>query len=84
MARRRPKQSKQQPQSASLKRRNLYLALLWVAVAVIAALYGYTHSYSLFAEGQIMQGILIGLAYGGGAFLVILMALFLNRKMRGL
>jgi hypothetical protein len=31
-----------------------------------------------------MKGILTGLAYGGGALLAILMALFLNRKLRGL
>lgn len=85
MAKRRPKAlDQQQSQPAWQKRRNLALALLWVIIAVIAALYGYSHGYPLFAAGQTMWGILIGLAYGGGAFLAILVALFLNRKMRGL
>lgn len=83
MAKRRPKQSNQ-PQTQALKRRNLLLVLLWAIVAIIAALYGYTHSYPLFAAGQTMQGILIGLAYGGGAFLAIVTAIFLNRKLKGL
>lgn len=85
MAKRRPKQvtPNQQP-STLMKRRNLLLTLLWVIVATIAALYGYSHGYPLVAAGQTMQGILIGLAYGGGAFLAIVMALFLNRKLRGL
>lgn len=84
MAKRRLQPSNQQPQSALMKRRNLVLALLWVIIAVVAAFYGYSHGYPLVAAGQTMQGILIGLTYGGGAFLAIVLALFLNRKLRGL
>lgn len=84
MAKRRLQPSNQQPQSALMKRRNLLWTLLWIMIAVIAALYGYSHGYPLVAAGQTMKGILIGLAYGGGAFLAVVVAMFLNRKLKGL
>ncbi|MBI1879316.1 MAG: hypothetical protein HYR94_14055 [Chloroflexi bacterium] len=85
MAKRHPKQLTPEEQYAALmKRRNLLLTLLWIFVVVIATLYGYNQGYPLVAAGETMKGILTGLAYGGGALLAILMALFLNRKLRGL
>ena len=84
MAKRRPKQSTPEQQRAALmKRRNLLWAIVWVFIIIIAGLYGYSHGYPLVAAGQTIQGILVGLAYGGGALLLIVIALFLNRKLRG-
>jgi hypothetical protein len=84
MAKRRPKQlTPEQQRAALMKRRNLLLAIVWVFIIIIAGLYGYSHGYPLVAAGQTMQGILVGLAYGGGALLLIVIALFLNRKLRG-
>jgi hypothetical protein len=84
MAKRRPKQlTPEQQRAALMKRRNLLLAIVWVFIIIIAGLYGYSHGYPLVAAGQTMQGILVGLAYGGGALLLIVVALFLNRKLRG-
>lgn len=85
MAKRRPSQlTPEEQQVAWQKRRNWLLALLWIFLVVIAVLYGYSYGYPLVASGQTMKGILTGLAYGGGSLLAILMALFLNRKLRGL
>ena len=84
MAKRRSKQlTPEEKRAALMKRRNLLLAIVWVFIVIIAGLYGYTHGYPLVAAGQTMQGILVGLAYGGGALLLIVIALFLNRKLRG-
>ncbi len=81
MAKRQPKRSNQQEEW--MKRRSLILKLGWVFVVIISALFGYTYGYPIVAEGQIVKGILIGLAYGGGALLAILISFFLNRKLRG-
>jgi hypothetical protein len=84
MAKRHPKQlTPEQQRAALMKRRNLLLAIVWIIIVIISGLYGYSHGYPLVAAGQTMQGILIGLAYGGGALLLIVVALFLNRKLRG-
>jgi hypothetical protein len=84
MAKRRSKQlTPEEKRAALMKRRNLLLAIVWVFIVVIAGLYGYSHGYPLVAAGQTVQGILVGLAYGGGALLLIVVALFLNRKLRG-
>lgn len=85
MAKRRPKQlTFEEQRAAFIKRRNLLLTLLWGFVVLVAALFGYSHGYPLVAAGQTVQGFLIGFAYGGGALLAILIAFFLNRKLRGL
>ncbi len=81
MAKRQPKQSNQQEKWE--KRRALILKLCWAFVVIISALFGYTYGYPIVAEGQIVKGILTGLAYGGGALLAILISFFLNRKLRG-
>ena len=84
MAKRRSKQlTPEEKRAALMKRRNLLLAIVWGFIVVIAGLYGYSHGYPLVAAGQTVQGILVGLAYGGGALLLIVVALFLNRKLRG-
>ena len=85
MAKRRPQQLTPAEQHATLlKRRNLLLGILWTFVTIIAVLFGYSHGYPLVAAGQTIQGILVGLAYGVGALLAIMVAFFLNRKLRGL
>ncbi|MCL4297688.1 MAG: hypothetical protein KJ077_18245 [Anaerolineae bacterium] len=85
MAKRRPTQlTPEQRHTALMKRRNLLLAIVWAFVVIVAVLYGYSHGYPLVAAGQTIQGVLIGMAYGGGALLAILIAFFLNRKLRGL
>ena len=85
MAKRRPKQLTPEEQHAALmKRRSLLLALLWSFVVIVAALFGYSHGYPLVAAGQTVQGYLTAFAYGVGALLAILIAFFLNRKLRGL
>lgn len=85
MAKRRAKQkSRDQENALLLKRRALYLKIGWIVVIVVAALFGYAYGYPLAAEGQVVKGILVGLAYGGGALGAILISFFLNRKLRGL
>lgn len=85
MAKRRSNQLTPVEQHAALlKRRNMLLGILWVFIAVVAILYGYSHGYPLVAAGQTVQGILVGLAYGVGALLAVMIALYLNRKLRGL
>lgn len=79
------RQSKQKDQQQALeKRRELLLKLFWGIVIIVCGLFGYSYGYPLVAEGQIVKGVLIGLAYGGGALIVILVSFFLNRKLKGL
>jgi hypothetical protein len=67
-----------------LKRRALYTKLAWVAVGIVSLLFGISYGYPIVAKGELVRGILTGLGYGGGAFLAILISLFLNRKLKGL
>jgi hypothetical protein len=71
-------------QTAFLKRRQLLLKLIWSLIIIISVLYGYSNGYPIVAQGNVLQGILVGLAYGGGALFLIGLAFFLNRKLRGL
>ncbi len=81
MAKRQPKY---QNQTKTLeKRRGLIFKLLWAVVIIICGLFGYSYGYPLVAEGQMVKGILIGLAYSGGAFIAILISYFLNQKLKG-
>jgi hypothetical protein len=57
--------------------------LLWAFVIIVCVLFGYSYGYPLVAQGQIIKGILTGLAYGGGAFAAILVSFFFNRKLKG-
>jgi len=85
MAKRRRRQTNQTKLYTFLtERRVLLLRLGWVLIIVICTFFGYTNGYPIVAEGQTLKGILIGLAYGGGAFMAIVISLFLNRKLKGL
>lgn len=82
MAKRQPKRINRT--EALMKRRALLLKLGWALVIIISGLFGYSYGYPIVAQGQVVKGILIGLVYGGGAFVAILISFFLNRKLRGL
>ena len=78
------RQSKQKEQAETIeKRRVLILRILWGAVVIFCILFGYSYGYPIVAEGEVGKGILIGLAYGGGALFAILVSYFLNRKLKG-
>ena len=81
MAKRQPKY--QNEEEALEKRRVLLLKVLWAAIIIVCILFGYSYGYPIVAQGEVAKGILIGLAYGGGAFFVLLVSYFLNRKLRG-
>lgn len=80
MAKRQPKKPND---NDLLNRRRLILRLIWAFVIIISVLFGYSYGYPIVAEGEPIKGILIGLAYGGGALMAILISFFLNRKLRG-
>jgi len=85
VAKRRSTQPTPEDKNAALiKRRKLLMGVLWLTILVIAALYGYVHASPLLVEGQVMWGIIMGLAYGLGAFALIVAAFFINRKLKGL
>ena len=78
------RQSKQKEQAAAVeKRRVLLLRILWTAVVIFCILFGYSYGYPVVAGGEVAKGILIGLAYGGGALFAILVSYYLNRKLKG-
>ena len=78
------RQSKQKEQAEAIeKRRVLILRILWGAVVIFCILFGYSYGYPVVAGGEVAKGILIGLAYGGGALFAILVSYFLNRKLKG-
>ncbi len=78
------RQSKQKDQDQALeKRRVLIMRLFWVIIIIICVLFGYSYGSPIVAEGQVIKGVLTGLAYGGGALAAILISYFLNRKLRG-
>ena len=81
MAKRQPKY--QNEEEALEKRRVLLLKVLWVVIIIVCILFGYSYGYPIVAQGDVAKGILIGLAYGGGALFVLLISYFLNRKLRG-
>ncbi len=70
--------------AALLKRRTLLLKLIWGVLILICILFGYSQGYPIVVEGDLIRGVLVGLVYGGGAFILLLVALFLNRKLKGL
>jgi hypothetical protein len=78
------RQSKHKAQTEALdKRRILIQKLLWGFVITVCILFGYVYGSPIIAEGQVIKGILTGLAYGGGAFIAIMISFFLNRKLKG-
>ena len=82
MAKRQSKYKDEAASSAEWRAR--LVKLLWAFVIIICALFGYSYGYPIVAEGQIVKGVLTGLAYGAGALIAILFSFFLNRKLRGL
>ena len=81
MAKRQPKNKNQAEEFE--KRRALIVKLLWAFVVIICVLFGYSYGYPIVTEGQLVKGILIGLAYGAGALMAILISFFLNQKLKG-
>lgn len=59
------------------------MKLIWGFIIIISGLFGYSYGYPIVAEGEVVKGILTGLAYGGGALMAILISFFLNQKLRG-
>lgn len=85
MAKRRKKtQEKRTLFDFAVTHRSGLLKVFWVLVIGISALFGYLRGYPLVEAGQVEYGVLIGLLYGVGAFLAILAAFFINRKLKGL
>jgi hypothetical protein len=56
----------------------------WVFALLLCILFGYTRGYPLVAAGQVWNGVLIGVAWGAGAFFAIAFSFYLNRKLKGL
>ena len=81
MAKRRRKQPEESKLHYFLERRR---TIFWVIAVVISVLFGYTWGYQQAAEGDTWNGIMRTLAYGGGAFIVISVSYYLNRKLKGL
>ena len=78
------RQSKQKDKIKAFEnRRRLWLKIGWTLVVALCVLFGYSYGSPLVIEGQVIKGILIGLAYGGGALAAILISFFLNRKLKG-
>ena len=85
MAKRRPKpQDEHKIYTFLSKYQPLLIKLAWGFVIGVCIYFGYLKGYPIVAEGRLGEGILIGLAYGGGALIAILISLFLNRKLKGL
>lgn len=81
MAKRRPKYKQQ---NEVLRQRQALLKKLgWALIFTVSLLFGISIGYPIAIEGQVIQGILTGLAYGGGALFVLLVSVFLNRKLKG-
>lgn len=64
--------------------RTAILRTFWALAILLCFLFGYTRAYPLVAQGDVWNGVLIGLAYGLGAFFAIWFSFFLNRKLKGL
>ena len=82
MAKSRSRRANQE--EALRKRHALLQRLMWGIIILLCLLFGYAYGYPLVAEGQVGKGITTGLAYGGGAFFVLAISIFLNRKLKGL
>ena len=78
----RPSKQKEQVEALE-KRRVLIVRILWTAVVIFCILFGYSYGYPIVAGGEMVRGILIGLAYGGGALFAIIFSYFLNQKLKG-
>ncbi|RME73815.1 MAG: hypothetical protein D6784_11240 [Chloroflexi bacterium] len=63
--------------------RKQWQRILWAIVIIICILFGYSYGYPVVAAGETGRGILVGLAYGGGAFIAVSVSYFLNQKLKG-
>jgi len=76
--------AKHKDQAQALEeRRNLLVRLLWAIIILVCVLFGYSYGAPIVAGGQVVKGVLIGLAYGIGALAAIVISFYLNRKLRG-
>jgi hypothetical protein len=76
------RQPKYQAQAEGFEKgRLLFLKIVWGVVIGVCVLFGCTYGYPLVEDGQVVKGILIGLVYGGGAFMAILISFSLNQKL---
>lgn len=66
------------------KNPGLVLKIGLVVVIIISAMFGFSYGYPIAAQGDVVKGVLTGLAYGGGALIAVLISYFLNRKLKGL
>lgn len=81
MAKRRPKYKQQN--EALEQRKALFRKLGWALIITVSLLFGISVGYPIAIEGDIAQGILTGLGYGGGALFILLVSVFLNQKLKG-
>jgi hypothetical protein len=81
MAKRRKKEPEKSKFHYILERR---WTVFWVIAVLISILFGYTWGYQQAEPGDPWNAILRALAYGGGAFIVISVSYYLNRKLKGL
>jgi len=81
MAKRRPKYKQQADELA--QRQALLRKIGLIVILVVSLLFGLSIGYPIAVAGDVMQGVLKGLAYGGGALAVLLISVFLNRKLKG-
>lgn len=58
--------------------------IVWSVIVGVAVLFGLSNGYPVVAQGQIMEGVIKSLIYGGGAFAVLALSLYINRKAKGL
>ncbi len=84
MAKRHSKPKKQfDPMGYLREHRGMLWKLAWVFIVAVSILFGYSNGYPLVVQGRLLDGILIGTAYGAGAFAAILAAIIVNRKLKG-
>ena len=60
------------------------LKVFWAFVVIVSVLFGFSQTYPIIQAGQVGYGIMLGLLYSVGAFLAILAAFYINRKLRGM
>lgn len=82
MAKRRPKY-KQHPDDVLAQRQALLRKIGLVVIVVVSLLFGLSIGYPIAVAGDVTQGVLKGLTYAGGALGVLLISVFLNRKLKG-
>jgi hypothetical protein len=74
---------RKQEQFDLLQHPGLVRKIVWGVIIGVALLFGISNGYPIVAQGQVMAGIIKGLAYGGGALAILALALYVNRKLKG-